>query len=82
MLQEAVQRIQITGVLPSRQQVIIGAQIATIGTRIEVRQNGNFLERTWYRVDPADVAWFRAEIDRLFSTVTPCLSARPDRGRT
>ncbi len=38
MLQEAVQRIQITGVLPSRQQVIIGAQIATIGTRIEVRQ--------------------------------------------
>lgn len=38
LLQEAVQRIQVTGVLPKRQQAIIGARVAEVGTRIDVRQ--------------------------------------------
>lgn len=55
MLQEAVKRIQITGVLPSHQQVIIGAQTAKVGTRINVRQGDVTFKLTISRISSAGV---------------------------
>lgn len=55
MLQEAVRRIQITGVLPSHQQVIIGAQTAKVGTRINVRQGDVTFKLTISRISSAGV---------------------------